>query len=176
MNTAGPQRNRSGRRWPVLAASALLAVSVLAAGGFGISWALAANDSSVELAATRDRVLSAGRQAVINYNSIDHRQAQQDMDQALDGTTGPLRDVLEGSRDQRIKRITENKVVMRAEVLDSALTELNTREGKARMIASYKITKEPADGKPSTSRWRVRAELTRTGQGWKMSRMTPTSI
>ncbi|WP_207630553.1 MULTISPECIES: hypothetical protein [unclassified Actinopolyspora] len=176
MNTAGVKRNRSGRRWPLVTASVLLAASVLAAGGFGVSWALAANDPSVELAATRDRVLSAGRQAVINYNSIDHRQAQQDVDQALDGTTGPLHDVLEGSRDQRIERITKNKVVMRAEVMDSALTELNTREGKARMIASYKITKESKDGKPSTTSWRVRTELTRTGQGWKMSRMKPTAI
>ncbi|PRW62019.1 hypothetical protein [Actinopolyspora mortivallis] len=176
MNTTDSPTTRPARWWTVPTAAALLALSVLAAGWFGVSWALAAHDSSVELAATRDRVLRAGRQAVINYNSIDHNRARQDMDRALRGTTGPLRDVLENSREQRVGQITEKKAVMRAKVLDSALTELNVRAGKARMIAGYTITRTVDGGKPSTSRWRVRVELTRTDQKWKMSRMTPTAL
>ncbi|ASU80192.1 hypothetical protein CDG81_20110 [Actinopolyspora erythraea] len=168
-----PSRPRRWRTVPV--AVVLLLASLLAAGGFGVSWALAANDSSVQLAATRDRVLRAGRQAVINFNSIDHRRVRQDMSRAIEGTTGPLREVLEGSREQRVERVTKNKSVTEAEILASALTELNERQGKARMIASYKITKIEDGGKPTTSRWRVRAELSRTDGQWKLSRMTPSA-
>ncbi|SFT59082.1 Mce-associated membrane protein [Actinopolyspora lacussalsi subsp. righensis] len=164
------------RRWRMVpVAVVLLVASVLSAGGFGVSWALAANDSDVELAVTRDRVSRVGKQAVINFNSIDHRRVKQDMRRAIDGTTGPLREVLEGSREQRVEQVTKAKSVTEAEILASALTELNTRQGKARLIASYKITKTEDGGKPTTSRWRVRAELTRTDGQWKLNRMTPSA-
>lgn len=177
MSTASSTGNRTrSSRVVTLAAAILLAVSAVTAGAFGVSWAVAANDSSIDLAITRDRVLQAGRQATINFNTLDYRHVQKGMDRWESSSTGPLHEQVVKGRKANAERIKKAKTTTKAEILDAALTELNTRAGKASMIAVVKVTVTPEGGQPTVKRSRYRAELARVDQEWKLSALSPVGV
>lgn len=176
MSKAGSNGADKSRRLPMLVVAVLLGISVVAAGGFGVSWAVAANSSAVELAGTRDRALDAGRQAVINVKTLDHKHIERDLDRAVESTTGPLHEALKKQRKKIADALKKNKSTAKAKIVGSALTELNERAGKGRMIALVETTETLDGGKPSVTRSRMNAQISRTKQGWKLSRLTPERI
>ena len=160
----------------VLAAAVLLAVSAVTATFFGVSWAVAANDESLAYAVERDEALAAGRQAVINFNTLDHRDVQSGLDLWAESSTGPLHEEVVKGREANAKRIEEAKSTTTGEVLDAALTDLNDRAGKAHMIAVVKVTVTKEGQKPVHKRSRYQAELVREGEEWKLSALGPVSV
>lgn len=177
MSTATSTRTRTRTRVGMLAAAILLAMSALTAGAFGVSWAVAANDSSIDLAQTRDEVLSQGRQAVINFNTLDYKHVQRGLDRWERSSTGALHEQVVQGRKANAARIEKAKTTTEAEILASALTELNTRAGKARMIAVVRVTITPEGKQPTVKRSRYKAELTRVNSGtWKLSSLGPVQV
>ncbi len=177
MTTASSTQARRSTRVGVLVAAILLAVSGAAAGAFGVSWAVAANDSSIDLAHTRDKVLQAGRQAIINFNTLDYRQVEKGLDRWARSSTGPLHEQVVKGRKANAERIRKAKTTTTAEIVDAALTELNTRAGKAQMIAVVKVTVTPEGKQPGVKRSRYQAELTRVQDGtWKLSKLGPVQV
>ena len=160
----------------LIAAVVLFVVCAAAAGGFGASWALAANDESIAFATERDEALEAGRQAVLNFNTLDHRKVQEGLDRWVASSTGPLREEVERGRAENAKRIQEAKSVTTAEVVDAAVTTLDERAGKAQMIAVVKVTVAQEGKPPAEKRSRYQAELTREGETWKLSGLGPVAV
>lgn len=168
---------RTTRRSPaVLAAGAVLVVCAAAAGGTGVSWALAANDESIAYASERERAIESGSQAVINFNTLDFRSVDQGLKRWVDSSSGALRDEVERGRAANAKRIAEARTVTTAEVLDVGLTELDQRAGKARMIAVVKVVVTKEGAQPAEKRSRYQAELTREGDQWKLSALGPVPV
>ncbi|RCW46787.1 Mce-associated membrane protein [Halopolyspora algeriensis] len=167
MSTASTTGNRARRsRVALLVAALLLAAS---AGSAGVSWAMAESDESIDLAVAREQALQDGRQAIINFNTLDHRNLKEGLDRWERSSTGALHEQVKRGRQANAERIKKAKTSTTARVLDAALTELNTRAGKARMIAVVKVTVRKKGEKPADKRSRYKAELTRVDGTWKLS-------
>ncbi|GAB3294557.1 hypothetical protein [Parasphingorhabdus pacifica] len=177
MRTASSTDTGSRRpRAAVLAAAVLLAVSAVAATFFGVSWAIAATDDSLAYAAEREEVLTAGRQGIVNFNTLDHRNVQKGLDLWAKSSTGPLHDEVVKGREENAKRITEAKSTTKGEVLEAAVSELDMRAGKAKMIAVVKVTVTKEGQQPVDKRSRYQAKLARDGEEWKLSSLGPVSV
>ncbi|MEU9559697.1 nuclear transport factor 2 family protein [Streptomyces fumanus] len=153
--------------------TALALVLALVAGGFagwaGWDWYDAAHDDTVAYAEQRDAALAAGEQAVQNLNTLDHRSLDRGLDLWESSTTGELHDQLVSGRDEFAAQVRTAKTVTTAKVLSGALTELDDRAGRARVMVALRVTVK-APGEASTDKdSRMLGELTRTDGHWKLS-------
>ncbi|MEU9857179.1 hypothetical protein [Streptomyces sp. NPDC047974] len=162
-------RTRNGAR-PALAAALVL---TLVAGGFaawtGQAWYAAAHDDSAAYAAERDRALAAGEQAVQNLNTLDHRQTDRGLDLWESSTTGELHRQLVDGRAEFEGQVKAAKTVTTARVLAGAVTELDDRAGRARLLVALRVTVTTSDRKSTDKDSRMLGELTRTDGQWKLS-------
>ncbi|MFD7710741.1 hypothetical protein ACFV6E_37930 [Streptomyces sp. NPDC059785] len=153
--------------------TALALVLALIAGGFAAwtcwDWYDAAHDDTVAYAEQRDDALAAGEQAVQNLNTLDHRDIDRGLDLWETSTTGDLHRQLVDGRDEFATQVKTAQTVTTAKVLSGALTELDDRAGRARVLVALRVTvKTP--GKAGTDKdSRMLGELTRTGGHWKLS-------
>ena len=168
---AEPEKER--RRLPrdpvLLVAVALTVVAAACAGYFGRSWYAAAHDDSLAYSRDRDAVLRAAEQGVQNMNTLDYRKVDQGLASWEDSSTGDLRQELVQGRAQFAAQVRQAQTVTTAKILDGAVTELDDRVGKAGVIVAVQITVTPSSGTPTTKQSRMRAQLTRTPSGWKLS-------
>jgi Mce-associated membrane protein len=172
-------RQQTGRWWrdPVRVAAAALAVlAALAAAYFGRSWYAAAHDDAVAYSRARDTVLRAAEQGVQNLNTLDYRQVGQGFTTWEASSTGDLHDQLVKGRDQFEEQVREARTVTTARILDGAVTELDARTGKASVIVALRITVTPPAGQATTKPSRMRAQLTRTPTGWKLSALAQAPV
>lgn len=158
------------RRSPVLmAAVALAVVAAVAAAWAGWAWYGAAHDGDAAFARTRDTVLAAGEQAVQNLNTLNHADLDHGMDVWEASTTGDLHSQLVQGRADFIKQVEQAQTDSTATVLSGAVTELDTRTGRASVMIALRITVHAPKGAPSVKDSRLVGELTRTASGWKLS-------
>ncbi|MGF1241133.1 nuclear transport factor 2 family protein [Streptomyces sp. NPDC004684] len=152
---------------------AVILALVLVAGGFaawaGWDWYTAAHDDSAAYAVQRDRALAAGEQAVQNLNTLDHDDLDHGLDLWESSTTGELHDQLASGRAQFAEQVKAAKTVTTARVLSGAVTELDDRAGRARVLVALRVTVKASGGKSTEKDSRMLGELTRTGGRWKLS-------
>lgn len=171
--TDGPRERR--RRLlrigdPVRAAGVALVVAAAAcAAYFGWSWYDAAHDEALRFSRTRDAVLRAAEQGVQNLNTLDYRKVGEGFARWEASSTGDLHDQLVKGRAQFEAQVRQARTVTTARILEGAVTELDARAGKAGVIVALQITVTPPNGRPTTKPSRMRAQLTRTPSGWKLS-------
>ncbi|MFH8730084.1 MULTISPECIES: nuclear transport factor 2 family protein [unclassified Streptomyces] len=155
---------------PLLVSALALA---LVAGGVaawaGWSWYGAAHDDSAAYAASRDDVLEAGEQAVQNLNTLDHRRVGIGLDLWESSTTGDLHSQLVKGRDEFAAQVRTAKTVSTAKVLSGAVTELDQRAGRARVMIALRVTVRASGQKATDKDSRMLGELIRTGGHWKLS-------
>ncbi|WP_327293386.1 nuclear transport factor 2 family protein [Streptomyces sp. NBC_01198] len=157
-------------RRPLLAVALALAVAAaLAAGLTGWSWYGAAHDGDAAFARNRDAALAAGEQAVQNLNTLDHNDLDHGLDVWDDSTTGDLHTQLAQGRADFAKQVQQAQTVSTAKVLSGAVTELDSRTGKASVMVALRITVQAPKAKPAVKESRMLGELTRTADGWKLS-------
>lgn len=178
--TAGEERARAGRfaaGGPVRAVAVVLTLAALCCAAWaGFTWYAAAHDDTLAYAATRDEVREAGEQAVQNLNTLDHRRLEADLDSWEDSTTGELRAQLKKGRKQFAQQIRAARTVSSARILSSAVAELDERAGRAGVLVAVRTTVEAPKEKPATKQTRMRAELTRTSHGWKLSALAQVPV
>jgi Mce-associated membrane protein len=153
----------------LLVATVLVVVAAACAGYFGWSWYGTAHDDSLAYSRDRDAVLRAAEQGVQNMNTLDYRNVDQGLASWEASSTGDLHQELVQGRAQFSQQVRAAKTVTTAKILDAAVTELDDREGKAGAIVAVQITVTPSTGTPATKQSRMRAQLTRTSSGWKLS-------
>lgn len=162
----------SSSRRPLLAVATVLALAAaVAAVWTGTAWYAAAHDDDAAFARTRDTVLAAGEQAVQNMNTLDHSDLDHGMDVWESSTTGDLHSQLVQGRADFEKQVRQAQTVTTARVLSGAVTELDTRTGKASVMVALRITVQAPKSKPSVKESRMLGELTRTSDGWKLSEL-----
>jgi Mce-associated membrane protein len=149
----------------------LVLAAAVAAVWTGWSWYAAAHDDNAAFARTRDTVLSAGEQAVQNMNTLDHADIGHGLDVWESSSTGDLHTQLVQGRADFEKQVQQAQTVTTAKVLSGAVTELDTRTGKASVMVALRITVEAPKSKPSVKESRMLGELTRTAAGWKLSEL-----
>lgn len=165
---------RSGPLGIAVLVVALLAVLASGtAGWYGVAWYRAAQDESLELAQIRDTVLREAQQAAINLTTMDHQRAQQGLDLWEQVSTGQLREEFRKNRDNYVETIKQAGITTESEVVDGAVAELDTQAGTARVLMGVDVTVKPAEGDPRVSRQRLLMDMTRAGDGWKVSAIAP---
>jgi Mce-associated membrane protein len=147
----------------------LVVLAAAFAGWAGASWYRAAHAGPSASAQLRDRVLQAGEQAVLNFNTLDYRNVAQGLALWEQSSTGTLHDEIVAGHAQFAHDIQQTKTVTTARVLDGALTSLNVRSHTASIIVAVQITVTPVNGAPTIKQSRLAGRLTRTAAGWKLS-------
>ncbi|MFD5658340.1 hypothetical protein [Streptomyces hirsutus] len=152
---------------------AVLLALTLTAGGFaawaGQDWYRAAHDDRAAYAEQRDKALAAGEQAVQNLNTLDHRNLDRGLDLWEASTTGELHEQLTSGRTEFAEQVKAAETVTTARVLSGAVTEIDDRAGRARVLIALRVTVEAADGAKTDKDSRMLGELTRTEGRWKLS-------
>ncbi|MFG3100719.1 hypothetical protein ACGFZL_09385 [Streptomyces sp. NPDC048182] len=152
---------------------ALALALVLAAGGVaawaGWDWYAAAHDDTAAYAEQRDTALAAGEQAVQNLNTLDHQHLDRGLDLWETSTTGELHDQLVSGRSEFASQVRTAKTVTTAKVLSGAVTELDDRAGRARVLVALRVTVKAPGAESTDKDSRMLGELTRTGGRWKLS-------
>ncbi|MGB3442339.1 MAG: hypothetical protein WBA97_26660 [Actinophytocola sp.] len=127
--------------------------------------------ADTRLATERDAALADGEAAVEVFNTLDYREAEAGLDRWESVATGELLAELRDNRERYTGQVANARTTSTAEVLDVGLTELDGRAGTAHLIAAVSI-EVTADGQqPTTKQTRVTADLARTEDGWKVSRL-----
>lgn len=169
------RRTPAGSRAPAgpgalpAAALALTLVAGVFAAWTGQDWYAAAHDDSAAYAVQRDQVLAAGEQAVQNLNTLDHSRVDGGLDLWESSTTGDLHDQLVSGRSEFAAQVKAAQTVSTARVLSGAVTELDERAGRARVLVALRVSVK-APGRQSTDKdSRLLGELTRTEGRWKLS-------
>lgn len=155
----------------VLAVLAVLACA--SAAWFGIAWARAAGDESLDLAVTRDVVLRDARQAAINLNTLDFERVEPGLDLWQSSATGTLADEFRNNRQTYAAAITEARTRTEARVLEAAVAELDPAAGTARVLVAVDVTVNTQAQPPAERRQRLQMQMVRTEQGWKASAIEP---
>lgn len=139
-------------------------------------WAQVGADGDLGYAKARDAALTQGRQDIVRLNSVDSTRVDADLGQWLAATTGPLHEQLRrsGAADSATLRSAGTTTV--GTVTDAAVTELDTRSGTARVIATVEIRLTGPGGTPTDNRKRFEASLSRTPDGWKITALTAVPV
>ncbi|WP_207943726.1 hypothetical protein, partial [Actinomadura sp. KC345] len=164
-----PAPRRLSRDPLVRVASLVTLIAMAAAAWFGWSYQSASGNPDLAYAAERDKVLAAADQAIVNLNTLDHRNVDAGLKVWQDSTTAELYDEIVKGRSRLESEVRKAETTSTAKILESGLTELDTRAGKAGVIAGVRITITGAEGKPSDNIRRFAGQLTKTSSGWKLS-------
>lgn len=140
---------------------------------FGVAWYATSHSSESEFAAHRDEALRSGQVGVTNFLTLDYQKVDEDLQRWLNSSTGDLRAEIDKDKGARKKQLVDAKTVTSSKVLDAAISELDDRTGKAKMIAVVESTVAPDGGQKVTKINRYLTELTRTEDGWKLSQLGP---
>lgn len=152
-------------------ATVLLALAALFALWAGWSWYATANDDAYAYSRTRDEVLQAGEQAVQNLNTLDYRNLGPGLKTWQDSTTSDLYRQITQGRAAFEEQVKKAQTITKARILDAAVSELDERSGKARILVAVEITVTPPEGDPVTKQSRLVGKVTRTSAGWKLSEL-----
>lgn len=163
-------------RVATLVVAALALVACLMAGWFGLSWLRAAYDDDIALGMVRDAALQDAQQAAINLNTLDHRQVQGGLQLWEQSATGAALEEFRTNRDIYVRTVTESKTTSIARVRDAAVAELNDRAGTARVLVGVDVTYLPEQREASCVRQRLRLDMKRTPEGWKVEHIAPVGI
>lgn len=162
-------RRRLSKDPLIRVASLVTLVAAGAAAWFGWSYHTASGDDSTAYAAERDRVLAVAGEEIVNLNTLDYRQVDAGLKVWQDSATAQLYDQIVQGRARLKTEVEKAKTTSTAKILESGLTELDSRAGKAAVIAAVRITITGADGRPVDNTRRFAGQLTRTSDGWKLS-------
>ncbi|MBB4907053.1 hypothetical protein [Actinophytocola algeriensis] len=130
-----------------------------------------AEAADTRFAEERDTALADGEAAVEVFNTLDHREVEAGLDRWESVATGELLTELRDTREQNATRIADAKSTSTADVLDAGLTELDERAGTAHLIAAVSVEVTVDGQQPTRKQTRVTADLERTDDGWKVSRI-----
>lgn len=155
---------------PLHACAAILAL--LAAGcaaWFGSSLYRAAHSPSLAYARTRDAVLQAAEQGVLNFNTLNYHHAARGLGLWLASSTGTLHAQLAQGLREETQLVEQRKTITTARILDGAVTALDITAGTASVMIAVDVTVTPASASPFTESESEVGQLTDTASGWKLS-------
>lgn len=159
--------------------TAILVIAVLAvgtfalAGGFGVSWYRVTHDDSLAVGIQRDAVLRDAGRAILTLNTLDYRQVQDGLTLWEQSSTGSLLEQLRTNRETYARAITDSTTVSSAKVLDIGVAALDARAGSAQVLAGVDVTSQLEKGDPGCAHRRVRMDMIRVGDSWKVATLTP---
>mgnify|MGYP001115389248 FL=1 len=153
-------------RWQPVAAGVVVALTValLAATGFML-WQHREAEQQRRMAA---EYTAAARQGVVTLMSLNHANAEQDVQRIIDNSTGRFREDFENAAQDFVKVAKEAKVVTEVTVNAAAVEEMTDETATVIVSAVSTVTNE-AGAKEDPRPWRLSVDLARDGDRIKMS-------
>ncbi|WP_207946997.1 hypothetical protein [Actinomadura sp. 7K507] len=170
-----PGRRPLFARWGLIGWAAILAAAVfLGWSGWSVRQDEPGERTGPER--TRDLVLRSARSQIAALNTMDPAEVDTGLRAWLDASTGPLHDQLERDEPQNRTKIGKSRTTAAATVTGAAVTSLDAREGKAKVIASVQVELTLQGGSPTLQRKRFEAGAARTPSGWKLESLTAVPV
>lgn len=168
-----PRKRPRGRRRPKRKTIAAAAAIVLICASLGVSGYMIWVDR--EEAQTQHRAAeyaSAARQGVINLMSLDYNHAKEDVQRAIDSTTGDFRRDFQATSDDWVKMMTQSKVATTATVTAIAVDPRTVTDKSADvLVAARTDVTNSAGAKEDPRSWRLAVTVVRDGDQIKMSKV-----
>lgn len=165
------RRLLAGKRAFVIALS-LAVVTFAAAAVLGALWWAEATGDEYEVAQTRDELIAAGTRSVRAFTEFDHAEPERFRDAQLAVATEKMRNQVVARWDDWHQLIVSKRMTADVTVLGIAVDELNTHDGEAVVLAAVKVHNTTGE-QARTQRLRLRLELTRVGDDWKVAEIGP---
>jgi Mce-associated membrane protein len=159
----------------VLAAGAFSLAALIASGIFGAMWWVASADDNADRAAAREDVVRVGSSALQAFTELDYNHPDEYFDRAVSVSTKEIGDQINAGRDANKKTMTDSKTTTNTRVMDIAVEELNTDEGKASFLAAIQVDLKQGD-KSTVKPMRVEIQMTKQGSDWKLSGIDPVPV
>jgi Mce-associated membrane protein len=126
-------------------------------------------DDAVAVQTARDAALDAGGKGAVVLNTLDYRKVDAGLDEWARITTGSLHDQVVNARAQSKEAITNARSVSEAELLSSAVEDVNEQAGTATVLVALKISVSTSSAAPTEKYLRLKCTLLRTRQDWKLT-------
>jgi Mce-associated membrane protein len=159
----GPRR----RGWLVPALAVLL---VLLLAGAGYLWATRPAASPVSTADYVE-VLQAARSEVVDLTSFDYQTIDDDIAQAKKISVGDLRSESVAQLQNSRQQLTDQQAVVSTQVVGAAVTKATSSSGTVLLVIES-TQKTKASTQQQVVRYRIQADLTKTGGRWLLSGIT----
>lgn len=163
--TTGPSRR------PLLALAALVAVLAVAAVVLAVVLGARLSDRRA-LDQARADALAAGRQAIVNLDSISARTVDEDMDRVVAGATGTFKDQFTRSREDLKKLVLANRTESSGTVLAAGVITADSASATLLVAADRRVKDATTpEAEVVHDRWRVYLE--KRGGKWLVAKLEP---
>jgi Mce-associated membrane protein len=154
-------------------AAAVLAVLTVILAGL-LVWAPWQDEPTTDRAAARsmtarDEAVDAATQALVTFNTIDHRHMKSTIDAWLELSGGALHRELTRDRSRITARAVRAASDTTAEVLQTAVAAFDAGAGTATVLGVVKVRTTPPRGKPTTNVARFRVLVQHLDSAWKIT-------
>ena len=175
--TASAERGARRRRDGLFAGWGLVGWAAIAAAAVFLAWSGWTGwrdepDARSGPERARDVVLRSAREQIAALNSMDPARVDAGLRAWRDASTGALHDQLARDEPRNRTKIGQSRTTAAATVTGAAVTSLDVREGKAKVIASVQVKLALQGGAPTVQRKRFEMGTVRTPSGWKLESLT----
>ncbi|GAA6524281.1 hypothetical protein [Intrasporangium sp. DVR] len=155
-------RRRTGPAlWAVALILALAATTVAATLG-RTAW------ERTQAGAARAEALAAGRQLAVNFVTLDASTFAADTGRVVAGATGEFKEQYEGALDELKPVVEGNKTVSTVERAEAAYVSGDS-DSAVVLVGLVAPTTNTATEEPEKKTYRIRLDLEKAGDSWKVS-------
>ena len=163
----GGRRRGTGGRLAIPLVPVLAVLFVLLLGGTAFLWFTRPSPSSVTTA-DYAQVLEAARSGVVDLTSFDYLTLDDDIAQINKITTGDLRTESVNQLTKTRQQLTDQQAVVNTQVVGAAVTRADSSQGTVLLVIES-TQKTKASSQPTVTRYRIQAELEKSGGRWLLS-------
>lgn len=113
-------------------------------------------------------ILTAARQAALNFTSLDYRHYDRDSKNVIKGATGPFKEQFQAQTKELTKLVTENKSVSEGQVLEAGIARSDEHSARVLVVADSKVTNVAAP-KGQARNYRLQLDLVYEDGRWLTS-------
>jgi len=129
-------------------------------------------DDRNRLQQARNQALAAGRQMIVNLNSISATTIDRDLARVLDGSTGTFREQFDRAKGDLKTLVVQRKTVSSGKIQSAGIVRADA-ESATLLIAADRTVGDAtaAGGQTAYERWKV--EMEKRGGTWLVAQLEP---
>lgn len=162
-----PARSRRG----IAVLAALAALLLVAAVVLGVVVKGQVDDRN-RLTDARTAALAAGRQMIVNLDSISASTVDRDLQRVLDGSTGKFKEQFARAKEQLKTLVVQRKTVSKGEVLSAGVVRADA-ESATLLVAANRRVKDSTATTDQVAHDRWKLEMEKRGGKWLVADLEP---
>ena len=163
-----PAAETHPRRSPWLGPLAALLLAALACAAVAAFLAAGRLAAAADRDASREAVLRAAHQHVMNFTTIDHRTLDRDLRRVLRGSTGDFHKEFKAGTADLSSVLTGSEAVSNGEVLEAGLVSADADSARVLVVADSTV-RNTASTEPQKRHYRMQLDLVVDDGRWLVS-------